>query len=500
MACQDRLTALGDLCMLKSMPKDLSQQACLRLEQILKLAPNLVGEPNPVNLLPRTMRNELLLYQSLEALGRLRLLDKLDKDTLGRLAEVLRPCSFVAGQAVYGVHEAATEMYFVVRGTLELRDHTGTRGDLVRQSEPLGMLEMWPENLPMMIPMRAHTATVVHGPCTLLELRKEDLNGLVRSLMPDVYAAIKALAQESARMVDADSLRRAIRAHTHHRCVPLNRLLSSRSIQHLALLKSVKTPFQSTAGPVSNRSRALGDAQTVVRSPDRSSIHKISYAPPSIRVHPDPVAASGPSPVSDDHLTAPPAQPTDAGITRPAGQAPNGKPMARDDSFLSAPRTAALLAVRPISADASPPRGTPADPLLAGRSTSRDASPLRGLGDRDSALGSALACALRSASSPVSSASNAGPQHDEFDPDRPMPWELEMGLAREGQCGGAGAGAEEAGRRLEKVERRLECVDGKMDSLAAEVALLREQMSRLTELLTMSRMEQENLVSMRRPS
>ena len=234
-AIQQRVAYLQDLCSLKSMPQELSRRVRSQAEEVMKLAPGLLAEVDPLNVLPRSLRSELLVYQSMEALGRVKLLSKLDRDARARLAAVLRPCSFAVNQEVFRTFDAATEMYFVVHGTLQYCNHTGEQVDTVQPGEPLGELEMFPELLPIMVPMRAHTASVIDGPCLLLELRLEDLQELVRVYMPDVYLAIKATAVEAASLLDTDALCRAIRAHTSRRCRPLHSLASKRAVKYIAL-------------------------------------------------------------------------------------------------------------------------------------------------------------------------------------------------------------------------------------------------------------------------
>jgi potassium channel len=123
-AAADNLSVLRDLCTLRAVPAQAAAAARKTLAHHLARAP----QQSPVarhalDGLPRALHGALAAHVAAPGLGPV--LPALSADARGRLAAVLRPCALPPGAFAFQALDAATELYWVVKGEVELADITG---------------------------------------------------------------------------------------------------------------------------------------------------------------------------------------------------------------------------------------------------------------------------------------------------------------------------------------------------------------------------------------
>jgi hypothetical protein len=110
------LAELNDLCAMQAVPRD-TRKATRRLASyMLARAPHLLRGPAGLEFLPRAHRAAIVDAMTAESVGRVPLFRGMDLDCRARLAGVLRPCLFHAGDDVFRALDVATELYWVVAG------------------------------------------------------------------------------------------------------------------------------------------------------------------------------------------------------------------------------------------------------------------------------------------------------------------------------------------------------------------------------------------------
>ena len=193
-----------------------------------------------LTLLPGRMQEEILNLVANDFLRQLDFFKGLDKDNHAKLAHLLKPCRFDPEAVVFRAKSIATEMYFVVSGKVSISVHADNliwrrenpitfpdesnaelegvecRESLVSTGGLFGEVELFPAELlekklrarfgtsfsPEYHTFRALTARAKTR-CELLELEKEDLEGVIRTDMPDLYDAILTHAVYSAKSYEA---------------------------------------------------------------------------------------------------------------------------------------------------------------------------------------------------------------------------------------------------------------------------------------------------------
>ena len=216
---EERLHNLSSLCDLKTVPAECHRRTRALASHMLKLSPHLQHD---LSFLPRAYQTELTDSLVFDALCRLPLFQDMNPDCRARLGAVLRPCLFVEGAEVYRALDAATELYWVVSGEVELADACDLRTGRCGPGEIVGALEMFPDlGGPL---FRVHTARARER-CELLELRQADLRDMVAASLPDIYAALRNYAAERLADIDLEVARAAMAVMSKHRCRAIDKLL-----------------------------------------------------------------------------------------------------------------------------------------------------------------------------------------------------------------------------------------------------------------------------------
>ena len=121
-AVAEDLAALEDLCTLKGLPGALKALVRRSARHTLGIAPHLL---RGAAFLPRVLRSEVTDMLAADGLGEL--FQVMSVDTRARLAAVLLPCAFAPGRTVFHALDVATELYWVVKGEVELLDFSGNK-------------------------------------------------------------------------------------------------------------------------------------------------------------------------------------------------------------------------------------------------------------------------------------------------------------------------------------------------------------------------------------
>ena len=226
-----------DLCRYKGMAADFEKKVRKQVTHIINRAPHKFIE---INILPRVMQDQILVKIAQDLFGQLDFFKNLEPDYLARLAKILRPCTFHPGDVIFKAKNIASEMYFIVTGYVSIlkdksrelgaADSAGTDsavqaedGDLLKSlydvpsGRMIGEVELFPATVldkslrarnkswytsPTNSRFRMHTARAKTR-CELLELRQEDLEGVIKLYMPDLYDAILSHAINSAESYEA---------------------------------------------------------------------------------------------------------------------------------------------------------------------------------------------------------------------------------------------------------------------------------------------------------
>ncbi len=221
-AIEERLAELSDLCAMRDVPHDAHKRVRKIAAGTLSMAPHLLSDH--LAFLPRACSNEILDALSDESLGRLPLFRGMGRDCRARLAAVLRPCAFPPGAEIFRVHDAATELYWVVSGAVDLSDARDVGVGRVGAGGLVGAAELFPDLFPRGAAFRLRTARA-RGWCELLELRGGDLEGLVRPHVPDLYAAVRRHAAAVIGGINVREAEEAMAAVALARCQPLEEQL-----------------------------------------------------------------------------------------------------------------------------------------------------------------------------------------------------------------------------------------------------------------------------------
>ncbi len=120
-AADEELAALRDLASLKRVPFELSAAARKSAGHRHARAPHRIIAA--LDALPRPLRSDLVEHVARDGLGGL--FDAMSADGRGRLAAVLRPCALPPGQYVFRALDAATELYWIVKGEVDLLSLSG---------------------------------------------------------------------------------------------------------------------------------------------------------------------------------------------------------------------------------------------------------------------------------------------------------------------------------------------------------------------------------------
>ena len=222
-AIDERLAELSDLCATRDVPHDTHSRSRRVAASTLSLAPHLLADR--LSLLPRACSNELLDAFTDETLGRLPLFRGMSRDCRARLAAVLRPCAFPPGAEIFRIHDAATELYWVLSGEVDLCDVGGVGVGRVGAGGLVGAAGLFPDLFPGGAAFRLRTARA-RVRCELLELQQADLEGLVRRHMPDLHAAIRRHAAAVLKGVDMRAAEEAMAMVARARCQPLEEQLA----------------------------------------------------------------------------------------------------------------------------------------------------------------------------------------------------------------------------------------------------------------------------------
>lgn len=228
---EENILKFVDLCRFKTMPSSFEKKIRKQVDYIMIKAPHRFIE---IDLLPREMQDQILEKIGHDLFGNIEFFKYLDADYRARLVSLLRPCKYTQGESIFKAKEVSTEMYWVVRGEVSIvRDasgdnpHHGTDSTEVDRTDSahaqagkdpvvdshgvslsedgsmFGEVEMFPaEELDRKL--HAHFgcnyesvyshfrmySAVAKSRCELLELKKVDLHGDIKTYMPDLYEAI----------------------------------------------------------------------------------------------------------------------------------------------------------------------------------------------------------------------------------------------------------------------------------------------------------------------
>ena len=128
-AVSEELHALRDLCSAKNVPVPLALSIRKSAGYMLEHVPHSLLRG--VELLPRALHSEVTELVASDSLGGL--FQALSVDSRARLAAVLRPCALPPGRFVFRALDIATEIYWVVKGEVEMID---VRGIIVGRCGP----------------------------------------------------------------------------------------------------------------------------------------------------------------------------------------------------------------------------------------------------------------------------------------------------------------------------------------------------------------------------
>jgi voltage-gated potassium channel len=94
----ERMSEMTDLCRQRRLPQTLQVRARRQVAHLADRAPHLV---QGLELLPRSLRNEMVELLTRNSVGLVPMFDALGLDGRARLAGVLRPCLFQPGQQIF---------------------------------------------------------------------------------------------------------------------------------------------------------------------------------------------------------------------------------------------------------------------------------------------------------------------------------------------------------------------------------------------------------------
>jgi CRP-like cAMP-binding protein len=217
-----------DLCRFKSVSSGLEKKVRKQVDYIMIKAPHRFIE---IDVLHRTMQDEILEQIGHDLFGHIDFFKDLTTDYKSRLVRILRPGKYNQGDYVYKTREIATEMYWVARGAVSIvkedlpedgaeaknsgssRSVTSTAGKEADveihgvsssdQGSIFGAVEIFEkEELDQKLQSRFGCryessyskfrifSAKAKTRCELLELTRDDLYGVIKVYMPDLYEAI----------------------------------------------------------------------------------------------------------------------------------------------------------------------------------------------------------------------------------------------------------------------------------------------------------------------
>eukprot|EP00292_Cryptomonas_paramecium_P003233 CAMPEP_0113702340 /NCGR_PEP_ID=MMETSP0038_2-20120614/25133_1 /TAXON_ID=2898 /ORGANISM="Cryptomonas paramecium" /LENGTH=638 /DNA_ID=CAMNT_0000626447 /DNA_START=128 /DNA_END=2041 /DNA_ORIENTATION=- /assembly_acc=CAM_ASM_000170 len=257
-AAQERLTALTDLCGLRTVPRESHDNSRRSIHYLNNHAPHLLSQV--VRTLPRSHRNDLVHRLTDELMRNFPLFQTMSRDCRARIAELLRPCVYTPGTEIYGPLDAATEMYFVMKGEVAIFEVSEIMKCRYGPGAIVGVMEMFPDLMPKEHCYRLLGARA-RNKCNLLELRREDLEGTIRTLFPDIYDALHSLARELLRNVDKSKAVRAMNHRIARRCGKIHDMTKKEADLHSTIQKTRSR--SSNCSPIPSlrpaREEALGD-------------------------------------------------------------------------------------------------------------------------------------------------------------------------------------------------------------------------------------------------
>ena len=195
---EEEMHGLTDFLRFSSVNRKLQHKLRLQLFYATKKAPHLTHDI--FHCMPRRLKNELV-DNLMSDTRQFRFFQGMDSDCRARILGLLKPCALEGGDFVYECLDVVTEMYFIVRGEVEIIDIQGNVMDRKRAGEIIGEGGMFPENF------KFRTSSAKTRMLTeLLELRKEDLHQFVKPYLPDVYQTLKDHAMEQLKHVDMQKI------------------------------------------------------------------------------------------------------------------------------------------------------------------------------------------------------------------------------------------------------------------------------------------------------
>ena len=225
------LRSLHDFLQHRNVPRDTQQHVKQHLLFTSQTAPHLIH--NCLGLLPRRLRYRIIDDCLADHLMQCKLFKAMDVECRSFIAQYLHPLYLPENTYLFRALEIGMEMYFITEGEVAVMNVQGTRTlTRLRAGAFVGEISLCPD----LISYRTSSVCATMD-SHVFELRRDDLETHIKPHFPDVYEAIKEVANVRFRWLDTEPIMQAMSARCALRCRALHEEAKTYEEQRIAILR-----------------------------------------------------------------------------------------------------------------------------------------------------------------------------------------------------------------------------------------------------------------------